>query len=112
MGRSRGVPAGRRRRRRHRRAAGGRSAAGGSLVSMVHTGRVAAWGPLLRIARRDALRARGRSALIVAMILLPVLGLTVADVMLRSGQLDPYENVTRQLGGTQARVSFAGAQLD
>ncbi len=29
---------------------------------------------LLRIARRDALRARGRSALVIAMIALPLLG--------------------------------------
>ena len=61
----------------------------------------------LRIARRDALRARGRSALIVAMIALPVLGLTATDVVLRSGQLDRAEVAARELGQTQARLSFA-----
>ena len=45
------------------------------------------WRPLLRIARRDALRARGRSLLVTAMIALPVLGMTAIDVTARSAQL-------------------------
>ena len=69
------------------------------------------WAPLLRIARRDAARARGRSALIVAMILLPVMGLTAADVVMRSGQLDPAERAARELGAAQARVTWAGGQI-
>jgi putative ABC transport system permease protein len=67
---------------------------------------VATWGPLLRIARRDALRAKGRSALIVAMIALPVLGLTATDVIFRSGQLDLSEHIARELGQTQARITW------
>lgn len=64
--------------------------------------RIGVWRPVLRLARRDALRARGRSALIVAMIALPVLALTAADVLARSAQLDPDEQVTRRLGSAQA----------
>ena len=64
------------------------------------------WRPLLRIARRDALRARGRSALVVAMIALPILALTAADVLTRSAQLDPDEKVARTLGQTQARLEL------
>ncbi len=66
------------------------------------------WRPALRIARRDARRARGRSALIVAMIALPVLGLTAVDVLLRTGQLDPDERVAFTLGATQARLEALG----
>ena len=47
------------------------------------------WRPALRIARRDALRARGRSVLVVVMIALPVLTMTAVDVLSRSAQLDP-----------------------
>ncbi len=65
---------------------------------------VASWRPMVRIARRDALRAPGRSALIVAMIALPILAMTASDVLMRSSQLDPDEEVARRLGQTQAFV--------
>jgi putative ABC transport system permease protein len=64
------------------------------------------WLPALRIARRDALRARGRSALVVAMVALPVLGIAGLDVLVRSAQLDPDERVARSLGRTQARLTL------
>ena len=38
------------------------------------------WRPPLRLAWRDALRARGRSVLVLVMIALPVLAVTAADV--------------------------------
>jgi putative ABC transport system permease protein len=70
------------------------------------------WRPVLRIARRDALRARGRSALVVAMIALPILALTAAAVLTRSAQLDPDEDLARTLGQTQARLeSYSGGRL-
>lgn len=68
----------------------------------------AGWRPLMRIARRDALRARGRSALIVAMVALPILALTTADVLARSAQLDPTERVARELGTTQGQLQLIG----
>ncbi|MFD5464677.1 FtsX-like permease family protein [Kitasatospora sp. NPDC127059] len=67
--------------------------------------RLGAWKIALRIARRDALRAKGRSALILAMIALPVLGVTGADVVHRSGQLSPAERVERVVGGADALVT-------
>ncbi|MBV2155189.1 FtsX-like permease family protein [Kitasatospora sp. SUK 42] len=67
--------------------------------------RLGAWKVALRIARRDALRAKGRSALIVAMVALPVLGVTGADVVHRSGQLSPAERVERVVGGADALVT-------
>lgn len=67
--------------------------------------RIGAWKVALRMARRDALRAKGRSALILAMIALPVLGVTGADVVHRSGQLTPAERVERVVGGADALVT-------
>ncbi|KJS51055.1 hypothetical protein VM98_39250, partial [Streptomyces rubellomurinus subsp. indigoferus] len=61
--------------------------------------KLGAWRVALRIARRDALRAKGRSALIVAMIALPVLGVTGADIVHRGGELTPAERVERVVGG-------------
>ncbi|MFJ1702072.1 FtsX-like permease family protein [Kitasatospora sp. NPDC088346] len=63
-----------------------------------------AWRAALRIARRDALRAKGRSALVVAMIALPVLGVTAADITARSGQPTPQERATRTMGAADAYV--------
>lgn len=68
------------------------------------------WRAALRIARRDALRARGRSTLIVAMIALPVLALTVGSVIYRTYMLDPNEQANRQLGTADAayeRLDYA-----
>ncbi|MGN6332268.1 MAG: FtsX-like permease family protein [Motilibacteraceae bacterium] len=69
------------------------------------------WRPALRIARRDALRARGRSLLVLLMVALPVLGMTVADVVARTSQLDPAEQVSHLLGHAQALVRFTGGQV-
>ncbi|MBP0449512.1 ABC transporter permease [Kitasatospora sp. RG8] len=66
--------------------------------------RLSAWRVALRIARRDALRAKGRSALVVAMVALPVLGVTGADVVFRSAELDPGERVVRTMGQADAEV--------
>ncbi|MGC5413349.1 hypothetical protein ACPXCX_58250, partial [Streptomyces sp. DT225] len=61
-----------------------------------------------RIARRDALRAKGRSALVVAMIALPVLGVTAADITYRSADLSPAEQLTAEIGSADALYSDAG----
>ncbi|GAA1146098.1 hypothetical protein GCM10009664_12780 [Kitasatospora gansuensis] len=66
---------------------------------------LSAWRAALRIARRDALRAKGRSALIIAMIALPVVGVTGADIVARSTQLSPQERGTRLMGTADAYVS-------
>ncbi|MEW2548034.1 ABC transporter permease [Streptomyces sp. NPDC047002] len=62
------------------------------------------WRVALRIARRDAWRFKGRSFLVLAMIALPILGVSAADLTLRSAQLSPAESLTRQIGGADARV--------
>ncbi|GAA4879490.1 hypothetical protein GCM10023235_69650 [Kitasatospora terrestris] len=62
------------------------------------------WRVALRIARRDAWRARGRSALVAAMVALPVLGVAGADVVHRSGQLTAAERSDRLMGRADALI--------
>jgi putative ABC transport system permease protein len=69
--------------------------------------KLSAWRVALRIARRDALRAKGRSALVIAMIALPVVGVSAADVTYRSSQLTVQQAATRQMGSAAALVSVA-----
>ena len=52
----------------------------------------------LRISRRDALRARGRSALIMLMIGLPVLVITGFLTFLETADINPREGLTAGLG--------------
>lgn len=64
----------------------------------------------LRIARRDARKALGRSLLIALMVALPVAGAGFLDVMLRTVQIDSVEQVPLQLGRTaDARVRAGGS---
>ncbi|WP_327710136.1 FtsX-like permease family protein [Streptomyces sp. NBC_00464] len=66
------------------------------------------WRAALRIARRDAMRAKGRSALVVAMIALPVLGVTAADVTYRSADNTEAEQLTARMGSADALFSDPG----
>ena len=69
--------------------------------------RLSTWRLALRIARRDARRAKGRSALVIAMIALPILAVSAADLTFRTAQLSPAENLTRELGAADARYEIA-----
>ncbi|MFI9464048.1 ABC transporter permease [Streptomyces xiamenensis] len=71
------------------------------------------WRLGLRIARRDALRAKGRSALVVAMIALPILGVAGADLAVRTNQLSTEESLARKIGTADAeyQVYEAGAPI-
>jgi putative ABC transport system permease protein len=66
------------------------------------------WRAAVRIARRDAWRFKGRSFLVLAMIALPILGVSAADLTLRSAELSPQESATRQLGAADARLTDPG----
>jgi len=70
---------------------------------------VSAVATALRIARRDALRAKGRSALVVAMIALPVIGVGAADVIYRTFQLSPEQKASRAMGAADALLSDSGS---
>jgi putative ABC transport system permease protein len=65
----------------------------------------------LRIARRDAWRHKARSVLVIMMIALPVLGLTTADVLARTMQLDPSQRITRQIGHASAEFQIMGGTV-
>jgi putative ABC transport system permease protein len=64
------------------------------------------WAASLRIARREAKRSRGRSLLVIAMIVLPVLGLSIGAVTYDSFRLTPQEDVGRKLGDFEAQLRW------
>ncbi|TXL91680.1 ABC transporter permease [Streptomyces sp. IB2014 016-6] len=66
------------------------------------------WRAAIRIARRDAWRFKGRSFLVLAMLALPILGVSAADLTLRSAELSPAQSLERDLGGADARVNDPG----
>ncbi|UZX01922.1 hypothetical protein F8G81_04250 [Arthrobacter sp. CDRTa11] len=63
----------------------------------------------LRMARRDISRHKGRSLLIILLIMLPVAGMTGAATLVQSMQETPGERVQYQLGKTQARFQSLNA---
>jgi putative ABC transport system permease protein len=62
---------------------------------------VRGWRAALRVARREARRARGRSLLVVAMIMLPVAALSFAAVYTDTFTLTPDERAARLMGTAQ-----------
>lgn len=66
---------------------------------------LAGWRVPLRIARRDALRSRGRSLLVLVMIALPVLAVCLADVVLHTQDVRGTESLDRRLGSATALVT-------
>ncbi|MGI5238174.1 FtsX-like permease family protein [Dactylosporangium sp. CA-139066] len=62
------------------------------------------WGNALRIARREAARARGRTALVVALIALPVVALAFLAATDAMFTLTPAERADRDLGRFDATV--------
>lgn len=66
------------------------------------------WRAAIRIARRDAWRSKGRSFLVLAMIALPIVGVSAADLTLRSAELSTEQSVARSLGRADARLSDPG----
>ncbi|CAM5623340.1 hypothetical protein GCM10010329_20430 [Streptomyces spiroverticillatus] len=66
------------------------------------------WLAAIRIARRDAWRSKGRSILVLAMIAVPILGVSAIDVTLRSAELTPAQGLTREMGAADAILSEAG----
>ncbi|MFG3353006.1 FtsX-like permease family protein [Streptomyces sp. NPDC048001] len=66
------------------------------------------WRATIRIARRDAWRAKGRSLLVLAMIALPILGVSAADLTLRSAELSAEEAAARSMGAADGRLSDTG----
>ncbi len=63
------------------------------------------WRLPLLLAGRDVLRSRGRSALVLVMIALPVLAVTAALVVQSTQSVSGVESLDRRLGAADARVS-------
>ncbi len=63
------------------------------------------WRLPLRLARRDALRHKARSALVLVMIALPVLAVTAADVLTQTSQVSGAESLDRRIGASEALVT-------
>ncbi|MFJ1748834.1 FtsX-like permease family protein [Streptomyces sp. NPDC088116] len=63
------------------------------------------WRAAVRIARRDAWRFKGRSFLVLAMIALPVLGVSALDLTIRSSEPSVTESMNRDLGRADARIT-------
>lgn len=66
------------------------------------------WRAAIRIARRDAWRSKGRSALVLAMIALPILGVSALDLTFRSSELSPSERADRMIGAADAQFTDSG----
>jgi putative ABC transport system permease protein len=65
----------------------------------------------LRIARRDAWRHKARSVLVVAMVALPVLALTGADILARTMQLNPAQRLDREIGQASVAIQPLGGRV-
>jgi putative ABC transport system permease protein len=62
--------------------------------------------------RRDVARHRGRSALIVLMVAIPVLIIVAGNILYSTEDLTPSEALPFTLGQTQARVTVEGGKVD
>ncbi|MBA2463645.1 MAG: FtsX-like permease family protein [Nocardioidaceae bacterium] len=67
---------------------------------------VRSWRLPLRIAARDARRARSRSILVLVMIALPVTAVTIADTLYSTQDLSGVEGLDRRLGTSAAKVEL------
>jgi len=68
------------------------------------TGWLVRWRLALRIARRDALRHRARTLLVVAMVGLPVMAVVGVDTLYRTNDVTPVEALPATLGAADARI--------
>ncbi|MFZ0158934.1 MAG: FtsX-like permease family protein, partial [Kineosporiaceae bacterium] len=71
------------------------------------------WRAALRIARRDALRHKGRNLLVAIMVALPVLAVSAVDVLYRTSSLEPADRIAVELGTrAQALVRGVGSRVE
>lgn len=75
------------------------------------SGWLAGWRPALRLARRDALRARGRSLLVLVMIALPVLAVSAAAIVQATADVAGAEGADRRMGAAEARIRPVGGTV-
>ena len=68
------------------------------------------WRVALRLARREAWRRKGQTALMLVLICLPVLAVTAAAIVWRTQDVSSAESVDRRMGSADALVDATGAQ--
>ncbi|MFC7218063.1 FtsX-like permease family protein [Streptomyces polyrhachis] len=68
------------------------------------------WRASLRIARRDAVRNKGRSALVLSMIALPIMGVGAVDIIARSSDGSTEQQLTREIGAADARLAMSWSE--
>ncbi|MCX6398631.1 MAG: hypothetical protein NTX33_01705 [Propionibacteriales bacterium] len=66
------------------------------------------WRVALRLARREALRRKGQTALMLVLICLPVLAVTAASIVWRTQDVSGAESVERRMGTADALVETSG----
>lgn len=66
------------------------------------------WRVALRLARREALRRRGQTALMLVLICLPVVAVTAAAVVWRTQDVTAVEGLDRRMGAAAAYVETSG----
>ncbi|WP_433139876.1 FtsX-like permease family protein [Actinomadura nitritigenes] len=69
---------------------------------------MSAYGAALRLARRDALRAKGRTALVICMIGLPVTAIVALAVLFQTSAWSARESLPYEIGAADARLTGAG----
>lgn len=73
---------------------------------------MSAWAVALRIARRELLRAKGRTALVLVMVLVPVAAVVCLSTLLRTSEIDAVEGLPANLGEASARLDVAGGVVE
>ena len=70
------------------------------------------WSPALRIARRELRRSKGRSAVVLLMVLLPVVAVSAGSTLVRTQDVSTVEGLPRELGSSTARLEFLGGAVE
>lgn len=66
------------------------------------------WRVALRLARREALRRKGQTALMLVLVCLPVVAVTAAAIVWRTQDVSSAESVDRRMGSADALVETTG----
>jgi putative ABC transport system permease protein len=66
---------------------------------------VSGWRLALRLARREAWRAKGRSLLVLVMVTFPVVAVITADIAQATSSVSSVEGLDRRIGSAQARIT-------
>ena len=69
------------------------------------------WAGALRAARRSAVRTKGRTALVLTLIALPVAVVVAGETLARTGSVSVKESLTQTLGASDARLTFQGGEV-